>query len=258
MLRRMILLTLAFVLFSGTASAQSDSATPPKTDTATTADAPKPAGRFTPSKAQIQAGQEFLKGKKLYTGEASGKYNPDTRAAIRVFQKDNALTLTGNFNQVTLEKMNIPLTDKQKGTASTDATQASATPATPVSSAKTISTGQSTKTRPARAAPVGEAAEPAVAVAADTPKKPAPFQATKDQIVALQKVLKEAKLFAGEADGARSEALKEAVKKYQEANGLKATGGINAATLEKMGIELTDTQKANVAAQAAYEAGKKN
>ena len=52
------------------------------------------------------------------------------------------------------------------------------------------------------------------------------------------------------------DALKDAVKKYQESNGLSATGGINAATLGKMGIALTDKQKDQVAAQAAYDAAK--
>ena len=34
------------------------------------------------------------------------------------------------------------------------------------------------------------------------------------------------------------------LKKYQDANGLKVTGTLNQATLEKMGIALTDKQKA--------------
>jgi peptidoglycan hydrolase-like protein with peptidoglycan-binding domain len=74
--------------------------------------------------------------------------------------------------------------------------------------------------------------------------------------MALQTVLKNAKMFNGEADGTRTDELKEAVKKYQEANGLKVTGGINAETLTKAGIALTDKQKAQVAAQAAYDAAK--
>ena len=38
--------------------------------------------------------------------------------------------------------------------------------------------------------------------------------------------------------------------------GLNATGGINAATLDKMGIPLTDKQIEQVAAQAVYDAAK--
>ena len=90
----------------------------------------------------------------------------------------------------------------------------------------------------------------------DGPKRPAPFKATKEQVTELQTKLKDAKLFSGAADGERSDELKDAVKKYQDKNGLNATGGINAATLEKMGIALNDKQKANVAAQKAYDSGK--
>ena len=36
---------------------------------------------------------------------------------------------------------------------------------------------------------------------------------------------------------------REGLKKYQEANGIKATGTLNQVTLEKMGIGLTEKQK---------------
>ena len=90
----------------------------------------------------------------------------------------------------------------------------------------------------------------------DGPKRPAPFTANKEQITTIQTKLKAAKLFAGEANGERSDDLKEAIKKYQTDNALKSTGGINAATLEKMGIALTDKQKDQVAAQVAFDAAK--
>jgi len=48
------------------------------------------------------------------------------------------------------------------------------------------------------------------------------------------------------------------LKKFQEKSELKVTGTLNAVTLEKMGIALTDSQKANAAAQASSDAAKKN
>ncbi len=216
------------------------SATPSPTATPA-ATTPKPA-RFTPTKAQIEEGQKFLKSKNLYSGAADGKYNDDTRAAIRAYQKDNGLDVTGNFNRATVEKMNIALTDKQKGFTG---------PTTDDNRVNGTSTG-------AGSAPTKDTKPPKTTTAATTdgPKRPAPFTANKDQITALQKVLKDGKMFAGEANGERSDALKDAVKAYQKANGLKETGGINAATLEKAGIALTDKQKEQVAAQAAYDAAK--
>src|SRR5215203_2296150 len=63
------------------------------------------------------------------------------------------------------------------------------------------------------------------------------FRATKEQITAVQKMLKAAET------GKMDEPFRDEIKKYQTANGLKATGTLNRATLEKMGIVLTDKQK---------------
>ena len=62
-------------------------------------------------------------------------------------------------------------------------------------------------------------------------------------------------LTAGE-DGKLDDATREGLKRYQETSKLKVTGTLNAETLDKMGIALNDAQKANVAAQAAYDAAK--
>lgn len=63
------------------------------------------------------------------------------------------------------------------------------------------------------------------------------FRANKEQIMQAQKMLKVAE------SGKLDKDTRAAVKKYQPENGLKATGTLNRATLEKMGIELTDKQK---------------
>ena len=73
-------------------------------------------------------------------------------------------------------------------------------------------------------------------------KKPT-FRSTKDQVKQAQGMLKEKKLFTGEATGTSSAEWKAAVKEYQASNGLSKTGSLNRATLEKMGIELTEKQK---------------
>lgn len=247
MLRKTILATFAVLLLMGSVFAQgNDAASDKEASVATTAESTKATGRFTPTKAQIQAGQEFLKSKKLYSGETSGKYNEETRSSIRVFQKESDLAITGNFNQATLERMNIPLTEKQKGAASASSVKA------PDANVKMTNTPASTSSRTTISAAKSEKTAAATgSTDAQAPKRAAPFQATKDQIIALQNVLIKGKMFTGEANGERSEALKDAVKKYQEANGLKATGGINAVTLEKMGIALTEKQKAQTVAPAA-------
>lgn len=67
--------------------------------------------------------------------------------------------------------------------------------------------------------------------------KPPIFRANKDQVMQAQKMLKVTET------GKLSKEDRAAVKTWQAANGLKATGTLNRATLEKMNIALTDKQK---------------
>lgn len=227
MLSKSFLVLSAICLFAAFGAAQEKSASnsrePKASDTSTKA-AP-----FRPTKSQIEKAQAALKEKKLYSGEADGKYNDDFRTGIKSFQKENSLGQTGTLNRETLEKMGVELTDGQKGTSSADAKSADAK-----------SGGPSSKTEP-----MG-------------PKRPAPFRANADQIKAVQKMLKDGKMYTGDETGKLDDPTREGIKKYQEANSVKVTGTLNAATLQKMGIALTDKQKEQVAAQAAYDAAKKN
>ncbi len=48
------------------------------------------------------------------TGDATGKLDTATRAALKKYQQAESLKVTGTLNRVTLEKMNITLTDRQR------------------------------------------------------------------------------------------------------------------------------------------------
>lgn len=74
--------------------------------------------------------------------------------------------------------------------------------------------------------------------------------------MSAQKILRDGNMLAGGEDGKLDDATRDGLGRYQEANGLKVTKTLNAATLEKMGIALTDGQKSQVAAQASYDAAK--
>lgn len=67
--------------------------------------------------------------------------------------------------------------------------------------------------------------------------KKAVFRANKDQIMQAQKMLKTAET------GKMDNDFRAAIKNFQSENGLKKTGTLNRATLEKMNIALTDKQK---------------
>lgn len=158
---------------------------------------------FRANKEQVSQAQKMLK------MTETGKLGTEDRAALKKWQAENGLKATGTLNRATLEKMNIALTDKQKEI-----------PVSPNSyAAKDDSAAKETKKR----GPV--------------------FRATKDQITEVQQKLKTGGIYAGEASGKLDDATREGIKKWQTANGVKATGTLNKETLEKMGVVLTDKQK---------------
>lgn len=69
---------------------------------------------FRANKDQIKQAQSILKQRGFYSGEQTGKLDPDTRAGLKKYQAAENLKVTGTLNKVTLEKMSIQLTDKQK------------------------------------------------------------------------------------------------------------------------------------------------
>ncbi len=80
---------------------------------------------------------------------------------------------------------------------------------------------------------------------ANTAKKRGPvFRATKDQIKQAQTILKQKGFYGGDVTGKLDPDTRAGLRKYQEAEGIKVTGTLNRATLEKMSITLTERQRA--------------
>ena len=69
---------------------------------------------FRATKEQINRAQAILKERGFYAGEQLGKLDDATREGLRKYQQAEGLKVTGTLNKLTLEKMNIALTDKQK------------------------------------------------------------------------------------------------------------------------------------------------
>jgi peptidoglycan hydrolase-like protein with peptidoglycan-binding domain len=80
--------------------------------------------------------------------------------------------------------------------------------------------------------------------ASSTRKRGPVFRATKEQINQAQAILKERGFYNGSQTGKLDDATRDGLKKYQQAEGLKTTGTLNKVTLEKMGVALTEKQKA--------------
>jgi peptidoglycan hydrolase-like protein with peptidoglycan-binding domain len=117
-MKRFLFLTasLAVLLaFSIPASAQNaNSSTTPSTAAANTNANKKRGPVFRANKDQIKQAQAILKQRGFYAGEQTGKLDPDTREGLKKYQAAEGIKVTGTLNKITLEKMNITLTDKQK------------------------------------------------------------------------------------------------------------------------------------------------
>lgn len=235
MLKRLFLLLSIFVLTTTAMFAQGSSATPAATPAATSEAKPKkPVFRST--KDQVKEAQTMLKSSKVFSGEVTGVSSAEWKTAVKTYQGDNGLAKTGSLNRATLEKMGIKLTDKQKEIPVNPDHIASGDSKSTKTESKTDTTTEAKTT--------------------DGPKRPAPFRANTEQIGAAQKILRDGKMLTGGEDGKLDDLTREGLGKYQETNKIKVTKTLNAGTLEKMGIALTDKQKEQVAAQAAYDAAK--
>ncbi len=213
-MKKLLFALLAAFLLGASINAQTGSTAVKPPQTAAQTDAKPKRQIFRANKEQVSTAQKMLKEKNLYSATPTGKLDPDTRAAIKSFQGANGLKATGTLNRATLEKMNIDLTDAQKQI--------------PVSPNSFASSGDA-KSK------------------SDKPKRGAVFRANKEQVTEAQEMLKTGGMYTGEMTGKLDDATRDALKKYQDAKKLKVTGTLNQATLEKMGIALTDKQKENAA-----------
>ncbi len=219
MIKQLLLLLSLSLLLTSASIAQGPDTAKASTSTSSTKST-KRAPVFRPTKDQIIQVQLKLKEKQLYSGDADGKYNTETRTGIKSMQKDNGLKQTGTLNRATLEKFEVELTESQKLIPISANSYASAE--TEKSSSKSKS-------------------------------KKIIFRATVDQIKSAQRMLKEKAMYSGDETGKLNNDTRAALKKFQDENGVKVTGTLNAITLEKMGIPLTDKQKADAAAMASVD-----
>jgi len=69
---------------------------------------------FRATKGQINQAQAILKERGFYGGDQTGKLDDATRDGLKKYQQAEGLKTTGTLNKITLEKMGVALTDKQK------------------------------------------------------------------------------------------------------------------------------------------------
>ena len=113
-MKKILSTVLSLLFVSSVAMAQTTTSSTSKTSTSAAKRARKPI--FRASKDQIKQAQKILKDRGFYTADETGKLDADTRSGLKKYQAAEGLKVTGTLNRVTLEKMGVVLTDKQKAT----------------------------------------------------------------------------------------------------------------------------------------------
>src|SRR5437879_132983 len=114
-MKRLPLIVFSLLLsFSALAVTQNQNTNSNGSASNANSNAPKRSPIFRATADQIKQAQAILKQRNFYAGDQTGKLSPETRAGLKLYQKAEGLKVTGTLNKVTLEKMGIALTDKQK------------------------------------------------------------------------------------------------------------------------------------------------
>jgi peptidoglycan hydrolase-like protein with peptidoglycan-binding domain len=108
------LLSLLVISTIGLTTYAVQNSNPATTGTTATKPQKKRGPVFRASKEQIKQAQGIVKERGFYAGEPTGKLDADTREGLKKYQAAESIKVTGTLNKVTLEKMGISLTDKQK------------------------------------------------------------------------------------------------------------------------------------------------
>jgi peptidoglycan hydrolase-like protein with peptidoglycan-binding domain len=113
-MKNILTLTLLLLCVFNTGVMAAQNSTSTSTTQTTSKQGTKRGPIFRATKEQINRAQALLKDRGFYTGEQLGKLDDATREGLRKYQQAEGLKVTGTLNRVTLEKMNIMLTEKQK------------------------------------------------------------------------------------------------------------------------------------------------
>jgi peptidoglycan hydrolase-like protein with peptidoglycan-binding domain len=153
-----------------------------------------------------------------FQGQINGAWGPDSEAALRSFQQNNGLQVTGQMNQATAATMGLDITSLigAAGPAPAPAPEATAAPPPP----------------PAPAPTPAPAPQPAPAAA------PQPvFALSSDSVRMVQARLHQLGFYNGAVDGEWGGGSQTALQAFQQAHGLPADGHLNGASVQAMGID---------------------
>lgn len=218
---------------------------------------------------QLRDVQTTLKSQGFYYGEADGKENAETSAAIRRFQIRNGMSVTGKLNQETLGALGLggkstplsepkpapaPIPERPKPSQMNPSAPSGRQPAEDLSEppprrpkdvlrapieAETprptprVAPADPAIIQPPRAIPA-PIFTPFSTVFRGTPYEEAPREVQLDTLRRAQSHMAERRYYRGPLDGIPGPATSEAIFSYQEAYGLRRTGRLDMDTLADM------------------------
>lgn len=145
--------------------------------------------------------QERLRAAGAYQGRADGAWGPDSQQALERFQQSRGLQVTGQLNQATAATLGVD-------------------PAALLAA------------RGAPAAATGAGADAGAAAALSGPLGQSGVRAVQQRLRALG-------FYRGQADGMWGAGTQAALERFQQGRGLQATGQLNPATAQALGLDPT-------------------
>ncbi len=183
-------------------------------------------------RVEVETAQKLMRDLKLNTGKIDGKLGPNTKTAVKNFQKKEGLDPSGEVTPELLSRM-------EKAVAALPIP----TPAsTPVPEVVITDAGETEGTVDGKSLPSLSQADkpdavvvrkPEVAVARAKPKVdpgPVPTLQNRKDVRQLQEQLKEAGTYAGNVDGKWGDLTRSAMREFQEQAGIEVTGKPNKKT----------------------------
>ena len=141
--------------------------------------------------------QDKLRQAGVYAGRADGIWGPESQAALERFQQTRNLQVTGQLNQATAATLGVPL-------------------------AELLTAG------PAQAAPASSA----------VPSGPATPEPLSPAVIRnVQQRLRVLGFYRGQTDGVWGAGTQAAIERFQQGRGLQATGQVNPATVQALGLD---------------------
>lgn len=228
---------------------------------------------------EITKVQSALKDEGHFTGTASGKLDDETKNAIRKFQRAQGIPETGNLDAATARRLGVELDEQvmpQSGTESEvenetqnqtdidtqsedvrpeteqqsgidDVNEDATSPVT--GGATTIDETEATSGQTGTGgAPMGgvESHENDPGVVDPSEIEPqAGAQTTYDKktIKKVEKALKDRQIFAGEPDGVLDQETTDAIRQFQQQNGLTVTGSLDEQTLQALDVKVEKKER---------------